>query len=75
MVLSSAHTGVSGQENEHIPDKLDYVGSGRREAMGRILIAQGFVACFGSSAAGQKQAVGKWVDEDLQDEGLYHIMH
>lgn len=46
MVLSSAHTGVSGQENDHIPDKLDYVGSGRRESMEGVLIAQGFVAGF-----------------------------
>lgn len=43
--------------------------------MERILIAQGFVACFGSSAAGQKQAIDKRVGEDLQRDGLYHIMH
>lgn len=44
MILSSAHVGISGQEKDHIPDKLDYAGSGRREGMGRALTTQGSVA-------------------------------
>lgn len=70
--LSSAHR---GQENDHIPDKLDYAGAGRRKGMDRMQIAQGFVACFGSSVVGQKQAVDNQVGEELQEEGLYHVTH
>lgn len=67
--------GISGQENDHISDKLDYADSDRIEVMRRALTAQGFVACFGPSAAGQKQAIENQVGEDLQGEGLYHVMH